>query len=142
MIAYYGTMSFIINKDKVSKIPTSFEDILEGDYMVTISDPVTGTSSQCAVLSAAMAFGGGEDNLQPGILGIFSVTFANALAAYATGYALLTNNAMLLPVRVSEQFVGNLLPNKQFGSALAVVMMALMVIVTTITTLAQKRRIR
>lgn len=78
-------------------------------------------------------------NMLPSILGTFSVLFANALAAYATGYALLSSNAMLLPVRISEQFVGDVVQNPEFGSALAVVMMILMVVTTQLTGYFQKR---
>ena len=77
-------------------------------------------------------------NLLPSLLGTFSVLFANAIAAYATGYALLSSNAMLLPVRISEQFVGDLVQAKEFGSALAVVLMALMVFSTVILNKLQK----
>lgn len=80
----------------------------------------------------------GIPNLMPSLLGTFSVLFANALAAYATGYALLSSNAMLLPVRISEQFVGDLVQAKEFGSALAVVLMVLMIIATQITNRLQK----
>lgn len=66
--------------------------------------------------------------LFPALLGTLSVLFANALAAYATAYALLQNNFSLLPIRVSEQFVGDVVQRKEFGSALAVVMMLLMVV--------------
>ena len=65
--------------------------------------------------------------LLPSILGTLSVLFANALAAYATAYALLQNNFSLLPIRIQEQFTGDITPHKEFGSALAVVMMMLMV---------------
>jgi len=77
-------------------------------------------------------------NLLPSILGTFSVLFANAIAAYATGYALLSSNAMLLSVRISEQFVGDLVQAKEFGSALAVVLMVIMVIATQILNRIQK----
>jgi putative spermidine/putrescine transport system permease protein len=66
--------------------------------------------------------------LMPSILGTLSVLFANALAAYATAYALLQGNFSLLPIRISEQFVGDVTQHKEFGSALAVVLMALMVL--------------
>ena len=66
--------------------------------------------------------------LMPSILGTFSVLFANAIAAYATAYALLMNNLSILPIRISEQFVGDVVQRPQFGSALAVVLMALMVL--------------
>ncbi len=67
-------------------------------------------------------------SLMPSILGTFSVLFANALAAYATAYALLSGNLSLLPIRISEMFVGDVLQRPEFGSALAVILMALMVL--------------
>ena len=66
--------------------------------------------------------------LMPSILGTFSVLFANALAAYASAYALLMNNVSLLPIRLSEQFVGDIIQRPEFGSAIAVIMMVFMVI--------------
>ena len=46
---------------------------------------------------------------------------------------------MLLPVRISEQFVGDLVQAKEFGSALAVVLMLLMVLATLILSKIQKQ---
>ncbi len=69
----------------------------------------------------------GLPNLMPGMAGTFSVLFANALAAYATAYALMQNNFPLLPIRISEQFVGDMSQRREFGSAMAVVLMLLMV---------------
>lgn len=66
IVAYYGTIAVMTNSKLVPNAPTSFEDILNGDYMVTLGDVAKGTQSQCAVLAAAIAYGGGEDNLQPG----------------------------------------------------------------------------
>ena len=66
--------------------------------------------------------------MMPGILGTFSTLFANAIAAYATAYALVMNNVSILPIRISEQFVGDVVQNPQLGGALAVVLMALMVL--------------
>lgn len=66
--------------------------------------------------------------LLPSILGTVSVLFANALAAYATAYALLMNNFALLPINVSGMFVGDVTQRKEMGGALSVVMMILMVI--------------
>lgn len=65
--------------------------------------------------------------LMPSILSTFSVLFANALAAYASAYALLMNNVSLLPIRLSEQFVGDLVQRLEFGSAIAVVLMVFMI---------------
>ena len=64
--------------------------------------------------------------LMPSLLGTLSVLFANAIAAYATAYALLQNNFSILPIRISEQFVGDIVQRREFGSALAVVLMLLM----------------
>lgn len=78
-------------------------------------------------------------SLMPSILGTFSVLFANSLAAYGTAYALLSNNISLLPIRISQQFVGEVVQNQEFGCALSLVMMALMVISVVITNKLQKR---
>jgi putative spermidine/putrescine transport system permease protein len=77
--------------------------------------------------------------LLPSILGTLSVLFANAIAAYATAYALLLNNFSLLPIRISEQFTGDITLHKEFGSALAVVLMLLMVIAIGINNYILKR---
>lgn len=78
--------------------------------------------------------------LMPSILGTFSTLFANAVSAYATAYALLINNFSILPVRISEQFTGDVVQRPQFGSALAVVLMLMMTLSILITqSLTQKR---
>lgn len=64
--------------------------------------------------------------LLPSILGTLSVLFANALAAYATAYALLMNNYSLLPIAVSGMFTGDMQTRPELGSALSVIMMLLM----------------
>lgn len=70
--------------------------------------------------------------LLPSILGTLSVLFANALAAYATAYALLMNNFSLLPISVSGMFVGDVMQRKELGGALSVIMMLLMIIAMAI----------
>ena len=67
IIGYYGTITFITNKDLVKDAPTSWQDILEGDYSVTIGDVSVATQAQSGLLSAAIAFGGSESNIQPGL---------------------------------------------------------------------------
>ncbi len=71
-------------------------------------------------------------NLMPSLLGTFSVLFANAVAAYATAYALMQNSFSLLPIRISEQFVGDVVQRKEFGSALSVMLMLLIVLAVAI----------
>lgn len=66
-IGYYGTMSIIVNTKLVSNPPKSFADILNGNYKVTIGDVTKASQAQNAVLSAAIANGGSETNIQPGL---------------------------------------------------------------------------
>ncbi len=77
--------------------------------------------------------------LLPSILGTISVLFANALAAYATAYALLMNNYALLPINISGMFVGDVTIRKGLGGALSVVMMLLMVAMILITNYITKK---
>jgi len=79
--------------------------------------------------------------IMPSMLATLSVLFSNAIAAYATAYALLSNNYSLLPIRISEQFVGDVVQRKEFGSALAVVLMLTMVIATSINNYFIKKSI-
>lgn len=71
--------------------------------------------------------------LMPSIFGTFSVLFANALAAYATIYALMMDNIALLPVQIAGCFTGEVKIRAGLGGALSVVMMAIMVIMILIT---------
>lgn len=71
--------------------------------------------------------------LMPGMLGTFGVLFANALAAYATVYALMMNNISLLPVQIAGSYVGEVRMRPGLGGALSVVMMALMVLMIAVT---------
>lgn len=67
IIGYYGTITFITNTNLVKNAPKSWKDILEGDYTLTIGDVSVATQAQSALLSAAIAFGGNESNIQPGL---------------------------------------------------------------------------
>lgn len=67
VVAYYGTITIITNRKLVPNPPKSFADILEGDYMVTSGDVMKGTQGQCAVLAAAIANGGSESDITPGL---------------------------------------------------------------------------
>ena len=71
--------------------------------------------------------------LMPSILGTFNVLFANALAAYATVYALMMNSISLLPVQISGCFVGEVKIQKGLGGALSVTMMLIMVLMILLT---------
>lgn len=69
-VEYWGAQAFVINTDIVKKPPTSFADLLAGDYknMVGIDgDPRQATDAFMAVYSAALARSGSIDDIQPGI---------------------------------------------------------------------------
>lgn len=67
-VTYTGTNAFLVNTDLTGgQVPETWEDIRNGDYMVSFGNVVGGASSQVAVLACAIANGGGLDNVQPGI---------------------------------------------------------------------------
>ncbi|WP_164470913.1 ABC transporter permease [Vaginisenegalia massiliensis] len=74
----------------------------------------------------------------PNIFATVSVLFANAFAAYATPYALVGNNFALLPIRISTMFQGEAIPRPEFGSALSVIMLSAIAIVSMLATLATR----
>lgn len=77
--------------------------------------------------------------LMPSILATFSVLFANALAAYATIYALMMDNIALLPVQIAGCFTGEVKIRAGLGGALSVIMMVIMVVMIMITNVLSKR---
>lgn len=77
--------------------------------------------------------------LMPSLLSTFSTLFANAISAYATAYALVMNNISILPIRISEQYVGDVVQNPHLGGALAVVLMALMILSVFVNTQIVKK---
>ncbi|MBO3274421.1 ABC transporter substrate-binding protein [Pseudomonas schmalbachii] len=66
-LAYTGTIAFIINKDLVKEPPKSWADLLNGKYKVTIGDVSSAAQAVNGVLAAAIANGGDEKNIQPGL---------------------------------------------------------------------------
>lgn len=68
IMTYTGTLSFIANTEFTGgSCPTTWAEVAEGDYAINVGNVVAGAASQVAVLSAAIANGGGLDNVQPGI---------------------------------------------------------------------------
>ena len=78
-------------------------------------------------------------NLMPSILGTLSVLFSNALAAYATAYALVMNNYALLALQITSRFKGDVQTDAATGGALAMVLIALMVICTLVNNYFTRR---
>jgi len=66
---YTGTIAFLVNTKKVKNVPKKFADLLKPEYKgkVSFDDPVRSAQGQAAVLAAAIANGGDEKNIQPGI---------------------------------------------------------------------------
>ena len=67
IVGYSGSIAFISDKNKVSSIPKSWKELLDSNYVVTIGDALTANQAQFGILAAAMANGGDETNIQPGI---------------------------------------------------------------------------
>ena len=67
-ISYTGTMTFCAISDTVNgKLPTTWEELMDSNYKVSVGNVPSGAASQAAVISAAYAMGGDMNNLQPGI---------------------------------------------------------------------------
>ncbi len=77
--------------------------------------------------------------LTPALLGTFVILLANALGAYATVYALTTGNFNVLPIRIAGLVSGDVSLDPNMASALAVVLVALMTVVTAVHQLLLKR---
>ncbi|WP_432755771.1 ABC transporter permease [Pseudomonas sp. WMBT8] len=77
--------------------------------------------------------------LTPALLGTFVILVANALGAYATVYALTTGNFNLLPIRIAAMVSGDISLDPNMASALAVILVALMTVVTVVHQLLLKR---
>lgn len=63
-LGYTGTIAFVVAKT-VKNPPKSFADLVNGDYKVAVGDVGKAAQSNALVLAAAIAGGGGEENLQP-----------------------------------------------------------------------------
>jgi putative spermidine/putrescine transport system substrate-binding protein len=67
VVGYQGTIAFITNTKLVKNPPKSWDDIAKGNYKVAIGDVSKASQAQNAILAAAIAYGGNEANIQPGI---------------------------------------------------------------------------
>ncbi|WP_236207748.1 ABC transporter permease [Pseudomonas tohonis] len=70
--------------------------------------------------------------LTPALLGTFIILLANALGAYATVYALTTGNFNVLPIRIAAMVAGDIALNPNLASALAMVLVGLMALITIV----------
>lgn len=76
--------------------------------------------------------------LLPSLLDTFSLLFANAITAYATVILLVTTSIPLLPVKITTMFTGEMTPQREMGSALAIWMIFLMLMALCICNLLKK----
>lgn len=67
MLAYTGTIAFLIDKQQVKAIPRSWADLKKGKYVVTIGDVGVAAQAANGVLAANYALGGDEKNLKPAL---------------------------------------------------------------------------
>ncbi len=67
VLAYTGTIAFIIDKSQVKDEPHSWADLMKSKYKVTIGDVSTAAQAANGVLAATYAMGGNEKNLKPGL---------------------------------------------------------------------------
>lgn len=66
-LAYTGTIAFMINNELVQDAPKRWDDLLRGKYRVTVGDVGIAAQANNALLAAAYARGGDENNLQPAV---------------------------------------------------------------------------
>lgn len=67
VVGYQGTIAIMTNTKLVKNPPKSFDDIAKGTYKVAVGDVSKASQAQNAILAAAIALGGDEKNIQPGI---------------------------------------------------------------------------
>ncbi|WP_289141930.1 ABC transporter permease subunit [uncultured Brevibacillus sp.] len=63
----------------------------------------------------------------PGVVGTFSILFANAMGAYATAYALVGGNYNLIAIRIGSLVAGDVAARPELAGALAVILAITMV---------------
>jgi putative spermidine/putrescine transport system substrate-binding protein len=68
ILSYTGTMAWAVNTSLTNgAIPRTWQELKAGSYKVSTGNVVGGASSQAMVIGAALAYGGGLDNVRPGI---------------------------------------------------------------------------
>jgi putative spermidine/putrescine transport system substrate-binding protein len=67
-LSYTGTIAFAVNTGKTGgNVPKTWAELKAGNYSVTLGNVLSSSSPQVAVISCALAYGGGLDNVRPGI---------------------------------------------------------------------------
>lgn len=78
----------------------------------------------------------------PGVVGTFSVLFANAMGAYASAYALTSSNYNLVAIRIGSLIKGDIFAQPELASAIAVLLAVTMVLAMLLSewSIAKTRR--
>ena len=83
----------------------------------------------------------GIPTILPGVAGVFSILFANAMGAYASAYALIGSNYNLLTVQIGALISGDIFSRTELASAISVVL-SLILIMTLLFNEYMMRKIR
>ncbi|MGD8190718.1 ABC transporter substrate-binding protein [Brevibacillus ginsengisoli] len=67
LVSYTGTIAVLTDKKLVKNPPKTWDDLLKGNYKVVVDDVSKSNQAQMTVLAAAMAHGGNEANIKPGL---------------------------------------------------------------------------
>lgn len=113
---------------------------------VLIMPPILGLKKEWSESSAAL----GASPLQtlmrvtipvlaPAIIGTMLLLFANAFAAYATAYALSGGSANLIAIMVGVFLTGNVFVDENFGAALIVGMIAIILVAFIMRSVLERR---
>ncbi|HEH6165719.1 TPA: extracellular solute-binding protein [Campylobacter jejuni] len=97
LLAYTGTIAFIVNKDVVKDILKTWQDLLKGNYKITVGDVSVAAQAVSAVLAANYALGGDEKDLSP------ALAFFNTLAKQGR---LVNNDVSIANLEKGEVEVG------------------------------------
>ncbi len=77
--------------------------------------------------------------IMPGIVGVFSILFANAMGAYASAYALVGSNYNLLTVQIGSLISGDIFSRTELASAMAVILSITLIGALMINNLMMKK---
>lgn len=97
VIGYTGTIAFIVNKELVKDVPTSWKELGESNAKVAVGGVGIASQATNSVLAAAFALGGDEGNIQPAI---------DYFAKMAEEGRLLLNDPMIANLEKGEVEVG------------------------------------
>jgi len=80
----------------------------------------------------------GIPTILPSVLSTFTLLFANAMGAYATAYYLVSSSYNLVPIRISALMSGDIRTKPELGSALAVTLALVLIVIMLINDWASR----